>query len=214
MVEGRAGTRLATVGLAAVLALLTGFALWAAYSTGRAARQADQFNRLSDTYQQARFAVAAEESLERKYRLEPGPEVRERYRQAATALVAALDVVHGRGDRKDRLLAQRLEAQNARYLAAIGRMFAAVDARDATRVLEVPCATPRDRQELSWISPPAPACGPALSQTSHRGHPPDHRREKLLYTLMARPAATTHGHLRTGLTLSGPGVRIEPYGTL
>jgi diguanylate cyclase len=135
--KGRAGTRLATVGLAAVLALLTGFALWAAYSTSRAARQADHFNRLSDAYQQARFAVAAEESLERKYRLEPGPEVRERYRQAATALVAALDVVHDRGDREDRLLAQRLEAQHARYLAAIGRMFAAVDARDAARVLRI-----------------------------------------------------------------------------
>jgi diguanylate cyclase (GGDEF)-like protein len=135
--KGRAGTRLATVGLAAVLALLTGFALWAAYSTSRAARQADHFNRLSDAYQQARFAVAAEESLERKYRLEPGPEVRARYRQAATALVAALDVVHDRGDREDRLLAQRLEAQHARYLAAIGRMFAAVDARDAARVLSI-----------------------------------------------------------------------------
>jgi diguanylate cyclase (GGDEF)-like protein len=135
--KGRAGTRLATVGLAAVLVLLTGFALWAAYITSRAARQADHFNRLSDAYQQARFAVAAEESLERKYRLEPGPEVRERYRQAVTALVAALDVVHDRGDREDRLLAQRLEAQHARYLAAIGRMFAAVDAHDAARVLSI-----------------------------------------------------------------------------
>ena len=135
--KGRAGTRLATVGLAVVLALLTGFALWAAYSTSRAARQADHFNRLSDAYQHARFAVAAEESLERKYRLEPGPEVHKRYRQAAAALVAALDVVHDRGDREDRLLAQRLEAQHARYLAAIGRMFAAVDARDAARVLSI-----------------------------------------------------------------------------
>jgi hypothetical protein len=89
----RAVTRLATGGLAAVLLLLTGFALWAAYSTNRAARQADHFNRLSDAYQQARFAVAAEESLERKYRLEPGPEVRQRYQQAAAALAAALDVV-------------------------------------------------------------------------------------------------------------------------
>ena len=58
--KGRTVTRWATGGLAAVLLLLTGFALWAAYSTSRAARQADHFNRLSDAYQQARFAVAAE----------------------------------------------------------------------------------------------------------------------------------------------------------
>jgi hypothetical protein len=48
---------MATAGLAAVLALLTGFALWAAFSTNRAARQADRLSRLSDAYQQARFAV-------------------------------------------------------------------------------------------------------------------------------------------------------------
>jgi diguanylate cyclase len=135
--KGRAVTRLATAGLAAVLLLLTGFALWASYSTNRAARQADQFSRLSDAYQQARFAVAAEESLERKYRLEPGPEVRQRYEQASAALVAALEVVHERGSREDRALVERLDADHARYLDAIGRMFAAVDAGDSTRVLAI-----------------------------------------------------------------------------
>ena len=69
--KGRTVTRLATAGLAAVLLVLTGFALWAAHSTNGAARQADRLSRLSDAYQEARFAVAVEESLERKYRLEP-----------------------------------------------------------------------------------------------------------------------------------------------
>jgi hypothetical protein len=117
----------------------------------------------------ARFAVAAEESLERKYRLEPGPEVRERYRQAATALVAALDVVHGRGDREDRLLAQRLEAQHARCLAAIGRMFAAVDMATPTAfagpltsyVLDAAACSTAGRFPRGWWwwrSPRAPSC--------------------------------------------------------
>jgi diguanylate cyclase len=135
--KGRTVTRLATVGLAAVLLVLTGFALWAAYSTNRAAGQADRLSRLSDAYQQARFAVAAEESLERKYRLEPGPEVRQRYQQAAAALLAALDDVHERGNREDRALEERLDAQHDRYLEAIERMFAAVDAGDAKRVLAI-----------------------------------------------------------------------------
>ena len=135
--NGRTVTQVATAGLAAVLLVLTGFGWWAAYSTNRAARKADHLSRLSDAYQQARFAVAAEESLERKYRLEPGPEVRQRYQQAAAALAAALDVVSERGGRQDRVLEERLGADHARYLDAIGRMFAAVDAGDTTRVLAI-----------------------------------------------------------------------------
>ena len=135
--KGRSVTRLATAGLAAVLVVLTGFALWAASSTNRAARQADRLSRLSDAYQQARFAVAAEESLERKYRLEPGPEVRTKYQQAAASLLTALEDVHQRGDHADRVLKERLDAQHDRYLDAIGRMFAAVDAGDTKRVLAI-----------------------------------------------------------------------------
>jgi diguanylate cyclase (GGDEF)-like protein len=135
--KGRTVTRLATGGLAAVLLLLTGFSLWAAYSTNRAARQADHLSRLSDAYQQARFAVAAEESLERKYRLEPGPEVRQRYQRAVAALVAELDVVHERGNREDQALAEQVEADHGRYLDGIERMFAAVDAGDIKRVVAI-----------------------------------------------------------------------------
>jgi hypothetical protein len=90
--NGRAVTRLATAGLAAVLVVLTGFGLWAAFSTSRAIRQVDRLSRLSDAYQQARYAVATEQGLERKYRLEPGPEVRADVQQTAASLLAALEV--------------------------------------------------------------------------------------------------------------------------
>jgi len=120
-----------------VLVVLTGFALWAASSTHRAARQADRLSGLSDAYQQARFAVAQEVSGERKYRLEPGPEVRARYQQAAASLLAALNVVRQRGDQGDRVLAARVEAQHTRFLDATGRLFAAVDAGDSRRVLAI-----------------------------------------------------------------------------
>jgi diguanylate cyclase len=135
--KGRSVIRVATAGLAAVLVVLTGFALWAAYSTNRAALQADRLNRLSDAYQQARFAVAAEESLERKYRLEPGPQVRANYQQAAASLQAALEEVQQRGDQADRLLKERLDTQHDRYLDAIAQMFAAVDTGDTKRVLAI-----------------------------------------------------------------------------
>jgi diguanylate cyclase (GGDEF)-like protein len=135
--NGRTVTNLAAAGLAAVLLVLTGFGLWAAYTTNRVARQADQLSRLSDAYQQARFAIAAEESLERKYRLEPGREVRQRYQHATATLLAAFDVVRERGKLEDRVLEERLAAEHARYLDAIGRLFAAVDAGDAKRVLAI-----------------------------------------------------------------------------
>jgi diguanylate cyclase len=127
----------ATAGLAAVLVLLTGFALWAAFSTNRAARQADRLSRLSDAYQQARFAVGAEESLERKYRLEPGAEVRAKFNGAVGSLLAALNEVQQRGDAQDQILVARIESQHARYLDGIQRMFAAVDAGDTQRVLAI-----------------------------------------------------------------------------
>jgi diguanylate cyclase (GGDEF)-like protein len=123
--------------LAAVLVLLTGFALWAAFSTNRAARQADRLSRLSDAYQQARFAVGAEESLERKYRLEPGAEVRAKFNGAAGSLLAALHEVQRRGDVQDQILVAQIEAQHVRYLDGIERMFAAVDAGDDKRVLAI-----------------------------------------------------------------------------
>jgi hypothetical protein len=53
---------------------------------------------VSDDYAAAASAVAAEESLERKYRLEPGPDVQARYAAAAGRLVDALALVRRDGD--------------------------------------------------------------------------------------------------------------------
>ena len=135
--NGRTVTRLATVGLAAVLVVLTGFGLWAAFSTSRAIRQADRLSRLSDAYEQARWAVAVEQGLERKYRLEPGPEVRADFQQTAASLLAALEVVRQRGDDADRLLVGQVQAEHVRYRAALEQMFAAVDAGATRRVVAI-----------------------------------------------------------------------------
>jgi hypothetical protein len=61
--------------LAAVLVFLAGFALWAAVTTHQAADHAERASILSDQYQQARYWIGAEESLERKYGLEGGADV-------------------------------------------------------------------------------------------------------------------------------------------
>jgi hypothetical protein len=71
--------QLAVYGLAGVLLLLSSFAIWSSLSTSRLGVQAIASSILSDHYASAAVAVAAEESLERKYRLEPSSGVRLRY---------------------------------------------------------------------------------------------------------------------------------------
>jgi len=74
--------------------------------------------------------VGAEESLERKYRLEPGPDVRARHSAAGADMVEALQRAARMGDQAERQLIQGVLAKHEQYVGAISRMFAAVDAHD------------------------------------------------------------------------------------
>jgi diguanylate cyclase len=124
-------------GLALVLLLLAGFGVLSARRTDAAARHVSAASELADVYQRARFAVSEEESLERKYRLEPGREVRARHRIAAQDLAGALVDISRIGTPGDRALVARLLEIHRSYLEALDRMFAAVDARDAKLVLAI-----------------------------------------------------------------------------
>ena len=120
-------SRLASLGMALVLLVLVSFSIWAAITTLDAAVQAQGSVHLSEQYEQARFAVGAEESLERKYRLEPGPDVLAGHRAAGALLVSALQIVYRDGDASDRTLVKQLLALHKRYLITVDLMFAAVD---------------------------------------------------------------------------------------
>ncbi len=134
---GRRASRIATAGLVAVLLVVTALVLVTAGVNAAAARSADASSRLSDDYRRASTAVAAQESLERKYRLEPGPEVRARYDAAVNALVAALRDVRTDGTAEDVRTVDEVLAWHGTYLAAIARMFGAVDRGDAAAVLRI-----------------------------------------------------------------------------
>ena len=127
----------ATIGLAGVLIVLSIFALWGEFSTNRAANAAKRSSELSDAFEQARFAVAAEESLNRKYRLQPSAEVLGKHHGAATSLLAAMERARGMGEPADRSLINDVLAIHKEYLLSIDRMFAAVDAGDLTRANEL-----------------------------------------------------------------------------
>src|SRR5450631_1954438 len=130
-------SRFAGIGLVLVMFGVSTFAVWTSQATSAAARTADVASTLADSYAQAATAVAAEESLERKYRLEPGPGVRARYDAATGRLVTAFALVARDGDQADRARATALLGQHRVYLAAISRMFTLVDKGDNPAVLKV-----------------------------------------------------------------------------
>jgi diguanylate cyclase len=128
-------SRVASVGLVLVLLAVSLFAVWSSVATSAAVSRAAAASGLSDDYARAASALNTEEMLEYKYHLEPGAQVRARYVEAAAALVAALGEVRRVGDANDRALVGRVLVEHRVYLAAIDRLFGAVDRGDKATVL-------------------------------------------------------------------------------
>jgi hypothetical protein len=116
---------------------MTGFAVVEALRIDAASHATARATQVSDAYGRARFAVATEESLERKYRLEPGPEVLTRFDRAAADYVAAINDVAKLGTTSDRVLVRSLKSRQRRYRTAISHLFAAVDSHNTRRVLDI-----------------------------------------------------------------------------
>jgi diguanylate cyclase (GGDEF)-like protein len=126
--------RCASGGLALVLLLSGGLAVFAARSTSAALHGLHVANSINAAYQDARYAVALEESLERKYRLQPTPTIRAAHREAERALAAAIRRVDVEGDAADRAQDAEVLRYHAKYVSATQAMFAAVDAHNAKLV--------------------------------------------------------------------------------
>ncbi len=127
----------ASIGLGLVLVALCGFAIWSASTSRRAASRVEHASVEQGAFEDAHYAVGQEESLERKYRLEPGPDILAQHGAASDALVAALQRLIHDSDAADEQLAAALLADHHVYLDATARMFAAVDAGDAALVEEI-----------------------------------------------------------------------------
>jgi diguanylate cyclase (GGDEF)-like protein len=128
--------RASIAGLLGVLSFLAGFSILTQRRIADRSEHADQTNRVSEIYQDARFWVGQEESLERKYRLEPTPEVHGLHEQSEQNV---------RRDLQQLLLTDRSQATraavdqllrlSAEYELATDKMFRAVDARDTALVI-------------------------------------------------------------------------------
>jgi len=130
-------SKVASVAMVVVLLAVSVFALWSSQATSTAAERAVSASGLSDDYSGAANAVGTEESLERKYRLEPGPDVQLTFDAAAARFVTAMMNVWRDGSADDRSFLQGVLALHTSYLKAIDRLFRAIDRGDAAAAMRI-----------------------------------------------------------------------------
>ena len=128
----RAG-KLATAGLVAALTLVPVLIFLGGLESYHAGVASKRANAVSDAFEQARYSVTTEESLERKYRLEPGRSVREAHAQAATSLLFWLNSARRLEGNEGVAAVDDVLTQHKAYLSAVARMFSAIDADDPAR---------------------------------------------------------------------------------
>jgi diguanylate cyclase len=126
--------RWAPVGLGVVLLVLTGFAVWAALFTGRAAHAATRASETSASFEDARFAVSEVESLERFYLLEPSDETRAAQLAAFGDMATALRSAARSGTPREQAVVQDVLAKQDDYVDIQRRLFAAKDVGDGDLV--------------------------------------------------------------------------------
>ena len=129
--DGRLGIALVS---AAVIGLMV-VSIGGSFATDHIAAKSQRAVLLSTAYQKAATGVAAEESLERKYRLEPGPDPLAAHRAARVEVRAALTDVQRLGTATDRQLAAKVGREHAAYVRAATMMFAAVDRHESSAVV-------------------------------------------------------------------------------
>ena len=128
---GRSNTvlRLTAAGVLVILLALTALSLVGVSRTRHSSDTVSRARALADAYADADRAVALEESLERKYRLERSVAVRAQHALAGSDLNTALSIVQRIGDAGDRALVAKL--RGAGSADALYALFAGGESRDA-----------------------------------------------------------------------------------
>ena len=131
----------ASVGLVALIVVVTVGSLVTSNAAGTSALAV----RIGSAYNHAATAIAAEESLERKYRLQPGPVPRAGHAAAEASLEQAMRQVAVLGGSADRNLARMVLREHRAYIAASARLFRSVDRHDpvaVTNAIDTPDCRP------------------------------------------------------------------------
>ncbi|MBP0594737.1 EAL domain-containing protein [Paraburkholderia sp. LEh10] len=128
--------RTAVAGLTLVLLSVPLLAFWGAYESLSAGSAARSGNEADMIFEEARYSVAWEESAERKYFLDPRPEVRRQHVEAGEALDAALTKAITLEPQSAQMLRGLLD-KHAKYRAFARDMFEAVDQHDIALANEI-----------------------------------------------------------------------------
>ena len=123
------------LGLTVILTLMALFGIGAAIVTETENQAVNQAQYLSDQYQQARYWVGAEESRERKYRLEPSPENYQLHRAAAYQLQKTFQRIADHGNPADQTRMHDVLLLHLDYLTVTSNMFLAVDSGNVALVI-------------------------------------------------------------------------------
>jgi diguanylate cyclase (GGDEF)-like protein/putative nucleotidyltransferase with HDIG domain len=131
--RARWAIRGSVVALLLVLCFLAGFSITLQSSdAGRSAR-AKVANELSGVYQDARYWVSQEESLEQRYRIEPAPDTSRLHTEAAQHLASDFQsLLRIDSSPANRSVVTRLLSLNSGYVRASRALFRAVDAHNLT----------------------------------------------------------------------------------
>jgi diguanylate cyclase (GGDEF)-like protein len=118
------------VGLVALIIVVTVGSL----VTGNAAATSARSVRIGLAYALAAGAIAAEESIEREYRLQPAPAQKAAHVAAEASLEQAMRQAAALGGSADRNLAKVVLREHTAYVAASAQLFQAVDRHDPVAV--------------------------------------------------------------------------------
>jgi len=130
-------SRLASVGLISVLVVMVCVGVSMATRTERLTRTASVPVRLSDLYSQARYLAGQEESLERKYRLEPSVRIADEYEETGARLKDCLIKIRAIGDAVDRKKVDEVIVLQDVYQTACREMFADIAENKADQSVEI-----------------------------------------------------------------------------
>ena len=118
------------MGLVGLIGVVTVGSLVTSDAAGTSARAV----RIADAYGHAAAAIAAEESLERKYRLQPGPVPKAAHAAAEAALQKAMREVAVLDESADQGVARAVLHEHKAYVAASAQLFRSVDRHDPASV--------------------------------------------------------------------------------
>ena len=142
--QGVGASRLASLGLAAVVLSLAGFSIFAAFTTRTQIDRAARADALANRYEDGIAVFREQERVRLRFFLDPTAESAFRLEQAGRDMAEAVSQIAATGDQADAALAREMLALHDDFLAATERLLGAMAAGDPAqaRLIDANLAQP------------------------------------------------------------------------